>query len=966
MYKHIVDENEGPPTTITSSSDSSIHLPEEGAYKKLLDQEEVEEVVEERPLTFYLPSCHCLDDKKKQYDNVKFNMELREKDLNEVLAPEHPALERFQNALKDHLLRQIEHLKEETFVYETNTKKKLAEKEQMGVEAYELQQVVCKQQKILEEYIENVKNASAAREELEFELKEYKANHKSETDNLLKMEKEEKELRNEVESINLLLQQTAIWERDVESDITISKRMTEKTRKDQIKLMKDKRKQDVVLYRLQTEVWRLETELEVVDMKLEVKEREREELAQAVAEGNTSIEALDAEYRCLMHSWNSVVVAISNRDKVLNCVSQELYKYEEDHKNILCETEQIRKLTKQEMLQNEKLTAIKQRILGDIMNCKNQTEEEISKQKKLEKKISRQQAVLEQIENDINKVATENHAADTSLAVAARECDKKNQLKTHWEEKMFLLLEDETTNNIASLHLAARFRHMKSLNRKLEITLALSENKNAIIQTKLESQITINADLNNLIKDLNGQKQQLEKELSDFQEKLKAFDNLIVKRQRHTDKLNNKVMEMVTIIGGKEITPGELKIKTLERNIDESKEKIKELQTFWMREQRNVLSLSETRQEQIASNDLLRKQILILQQKNLKVTDEIEAIKKQDQKTSRNILNLHNQILMKSESLNRRKGQKKDLDTCNDLTQAEFISKLKEAELDCLRLEADIADIEEDKLIISKQLLDINREVLEWEKKLHIIIDTKNQIQEEKGAEGEIGQMKVEVHKMEVRYSQLKKAQDKLMVDLEHCVYRREAIVAGNEAREKRSKFGIDKTRFNFKRKLDDTRNKIKQLENEIQTVKSKIRKVADEKRLFEKQMREMKNEVEEAKNLTEKILNEYESVKTNKLMHFELLIMKQKKLNLFSDLARGKKPFLFYKNECVLLRDYDKYGEINNKLITIVDNLVSHFPHYFHNLSRVVNTLSLPKVYAADINSWACTDYRPEPSIFI
>lgn len=80
----------------------------------------------------------------------------------------------------------------------------------------------------------------------------------------------------------------------------------------------------MILYKLQSEVWKLETDLENTDMKLEVKEREREELAQAVAEGNTTIEALEADYRCLMHSWNSVVVAISNRDRVSHCVGQEL------------------------------------------------------------------------------------------------------------------------------------------------------------------------------------------------------------------------------------------------------------------------------------------------------------------------------------------------------------------------------------------------------------------------------------------------------------------------------------------------------------------------------------------------------------------------------------------------------------------------------------------------------------------
>ncbi|KAK9888236.1 hypothetical protein WA026_000503 [Henosepilachna vigintioctopunctata] len=954
-----MEGNESPASNDTSE-ESSFHWPEEGS--RISDQETQDG--QERPLTFYLPSCHCLEERIKQYENAKFGMEVREKEQTEVLAPDHPALQRFQKALKEHLQRQIERLNEEIYEFDTTIKNKNAQKEEMGVAVYELQQAVCKQQKILEEYIDNVKTATAAREELEIEVRECKQKFKAGAETLLMAQKEEKELRNEVESINLLVQQTANWEKEVESEIKISKRMTEKTRKDQLQLMEEKRKQDMILYRLQTEVWRLETELETIDMKLEIKEREREELAQTVAEGSTTIDALEAEYRCLMHSWNSVVIAIGNRDKVLNCVSQEVQKYEEEYKNILCETEQIRKLAKQEMTGNEKLTAIKQRILSDIMTCKNQIDEEVAKQKKLEGRITKYQALIEQIELDINKFEIKNRAEETSLTVLCRECDKKNQMKCDWEEKIFLLLEDEVTNNKASQHLAAKFRQMKCLNRKLEITLAITENKQAKIQSKLESQIKINLDLNALLKDLTNQKQELEEEISNFQEKLKNYDNVVVKRQRYTDKLNNKLIELERMLAGREVSPTEGKIKTAEKNIEDYKERIKELQVFWMREQRNILCLSENRQEQIAKIDLLRKQILILQQKNLRLTDEIESIKKQDQKTSRNISNLHNKILMKSESLTKKKGEKKFLDAGNELTQTEFMSKLKDAELECLRLEADIADIEEDKLIMSKQLLDINREVLEWEKKLRFMNDTKSQIQEEKSAEGEIGQMRIEVHKMEVRYGQLKKAQEKLVTDLEQCVFRRESIVAVSAAREKRSKFGIEKTRINFKRRLDDTRNKIKQLENEMQVMRNKIKKVSDEKRLFANQMKQIEEEVEEVKKIIENVITEYENVKTDKMMQFELLILKQKKLNMYSDLARGKKIYLTHKNECALMREYNKNEEINNNLIMIVETLISHFPQNTLYLNRVLNTLNLPKVYAGDTNEWSCQDFQRESFI--
>jgi ferritin-like metal-binding protein YciE len=67
-----------------------------------------------------------------------------------------------------------------------------------------------------------------------------------------------------------------------------------------------------------------------------------------------------------------------------------------------------------------------------------------------------------------------------------------------------------------------------------------------------------------------------------------------------------------------------------------------------------------------------------------------------------------------------------------------------------------------------------------------------------------------------VRYSQLKKVQDVLVHDLEHCVSRRDAIMTTAEARERRMKNGMEKTRINFTRKLDDTRNKIKQMENVV------------------------------------------------------------------------------------------------------------------------------------------------------
>lgn len=73
-----------------------------------------------------------------------------------------------------------------------------------------------------------------------------------------------------------------------------------------------------------TEIWRLEEEAETIDMQLRVKEEQREKLAEAVAASNVDIETMNAELRCLLRSWNSVVVMIAQRDKHYDTIRQEL------------------------------------------------------------------------------------------------------------------------------------------------------------------------------------------------------------------------------------------------------------------------------------------------------------------------------------------------------------------------------------------------------------------------------------------------------------------------------------------------------------------------------------------------------------------------------------------------------------------------------------------------------------------
>jgi hypothetical protein len=65
-------------------------------------------------------------------------------------------------------------------------------------------------------------------------------------------------------------------------------------------------------------------------------------------------------------------------------------------------------------------------------------------------------------------------------------------------------------------------------------------------------------------------------------------------------------------------------------------------------------------------------------------------------------------------------------------------------------LQSEIREVEQEKLQLGESLLEKQRELLAWEKKLQMAQETKQNTQFERGKEGDVGSMKAEIHRMEV------------------------------------------------------------------------------------------------------------------------------------------------------------------------------------------------------------------------
>lgn len=169
------------------------------------------------------------------------------------------------------------------------------------------------------------------------------------------------------------------------------------------------------------------------------------------------------------------------------------------------------------------------------------------------------------------------------------------------------LLEEQVSNNKTALTLQRFLKQFKAKNRELEIQVASSENKNASVMSDIEIQKLANFESQRYLVELEEQLRVLGKEADGYQEEMKQLELRIMKRQREVDMLNSKLQKMVEKSGVNYTSPLEIKITTLEKKIEEIQEHIKKLQQFWLREQSNLLRISEERQEQIQNNNLIRK-----------------------------------------------------------------------------------------------------------------------------------------------------------------------------------------------------------------------------------------------------------------------------------------------------------------------------------------------------------------------
>lgn len=248
----------------------------------------------------------------------------------------------------------------------------------------------------------------------------------------------------------------------------------------------------------------------------------------------------------------------------------------------------------------------------------------------------------------------------------------------------------------------------------------------------------------------------------------------------------------------------------------------------------------------------------MIEQKTLKIDTELIDIEKTDQNLIRDIKNLNIKLdILSAKLYDKKQFNAIEKDQCQFVHQ-KMVDKLRTDEMSVVQLENEVVSISKEIAELKRAVLDRHHEALTWETRWKMTEEAKRQNDDEYAKSGEIGAMKMEIRRMEVRLGELKRAQEKLVSDMELCVHHREHIFdqanMRNKLPHKKSKL-IDTMQYRF----NQLQAKLVQVKNELNAIEKQTGNVIAERMMVEEKLDKLNQDIDDERTQYILLQNEIE-----------------------------------------------------------------------------------------------------------
>ncbi|XP_055762960.1 coiled-coil domain-containing protein 40 [Salvelinus fontinalis] len=726
-----------------------------------------------------------------------------------VLDPEHPLMRRFQTALKNHLHKQLERLNMDLREKMAIERSESDHREELGVELYGIQQELARLQACLEGRHETNAQAAAQRRQAQDQLEGVRSQYRTRASQAGKQRSHVSQLQSEVENLALRLFYMQEVNADLRSDITAMKNASRKAYSEKTQAEEQKHKQDLYVERLTKHMERLTEQIALYEVQTIAQSEETQAAKEALSEAQMEMDSLGMERRQLLQQWNSSLVGMRRRDDAYTAMLEALRTATHQVRSLDTEIEGFKKSITREGERNELLTVLLNRTQLDSATSRKLISHSHSQQEALQVQYSIYARTLQETEQTLQRVNTECGVRQMEVSSLRKQTEKEWVRRIELEDRIMSKMQEHLTHDKATKYSRRLTDKMAAHKREKETQLSRLENERAAV-TLESSDVTLR--LEGLARTLAS----LETEMSRRNELLSASEARITKRvtvierkQATINVYNKKIEQLIASTGHEDLGPLEIQASTLTKQLEGVGGEIKEQQQLWLRQQGELVRLTQEKQARSAALLTLQTQFTILQQRKVRTESEIQQEQREQAELERHMKELMADMLKLNSLLSENRHLHQALEQGNVVMETDFLHRLKEAERDSIEMQVKLERIQEEKDRLFNSLVESERQVMLWEKKTQLVRETRSAVDSEVG-QGDIRTMRAEIHRMEVRYGQLMKQQERLLREMEGVVARRETIVMRSETQARTDRKQPTHTDFHgilqgLRRKILDT-----------------------------------------------------------------------------------------------------------------------------------------------------------------
>ncbi|XP_077611342.1 coiled-coil domain-containing protein 40 [Crocuta crocuta] len=849
-----------------------------------------------------------------------------------VLHPDHPLMVRFQAALKNYLNRQIEKLKLELQELAVATRQTRAQRQELGLDLYGVQQHLARLQMQLERSHDRHSTAACARRQQEEELRAARLLYERTCESADGERRQLAALQAELEGLALHLFYMQNIDQDVRDDIRVMKQVVKKSEVERTRAEMEKKQQDLHVDRLTIKANQLEEQIALLEAQRSAQTEDTRVLRKAVSEACTEIGAISVEKRHILQQWAACLVGMKHRDEAHRTIQEAYSECQHQITSIDGEIEAYKKSIMKEEEKNEKLASILNRAEMEASLMQKLTAQCLAKQEALENELNTYRLALQDTEEALGKAHVEHATIVGELQAIHETIQHELEQRKGLDVSIVEKLQEHTVSNKMTKYFHKLI--LKLQKEKTNLVTHLSKIDGNIAQTTLDiTNTSCRLDMHRkALAELDREVRNVNDLITNSESEISRRTILIERKQGLINFFNKQLEQMVSELGGEELGPLELEIKRLTKLIEEHNSNVTQAQVTWLRLQQEMVKVTQEREEQLVSLDMLRKELHILEQKKLRMESKIDQEKKEQKEIEHHMKGLDNDLKKINVLIGRNQCSSEELLQGNLVTEKEFVRSLKASERETIEMQDRLTQLQEEKAATLNHLVEAERQIMLWEKKIQLAKEMRASVDSETG-QTEIRAMKAEIHRMKVRHGQLLKQQEKMIRDMELAVARRETVSTQAEGQGKMDKKLL--TRTDFHHRQAELRRKIRDTHKATDECTKVILELEETQKHMSSSLLEKQERLSEMQASTDQLEADLDRLLALKQQNLSELVALQTRVKHLQAVKDGRYVFLFRSKQS-LLAEHTRLDDRLAAIGTILDHVKNEYPQFQEALLRV------------------------------